>query len=337
MTRLEKILRQWRGSPSSGKHSATISLDIGSHTTKVLAGQRIVIHPTCFIQHQPTHAVLAVGKSAISMLGKLPKDARAVFPIRSGKVIDSHDLQIYLDAILKDYVSRNLISFLYPQELRVAVTFPDQVPQLEVWRKTLRKWGQRITVVAIADALWTQVKTNRVFTLEGCVIDVGAMTTKLFLYTGEQKVLSKVAEFGGDTVTDEMLQALRQEYHLEVGWVTAEQLKVKVLQYSHSSQKHTVQGKDLVSGLPVTKVIDDSAFDPSKKALLVHIVQAFTQLCQAATPELVAKIYESGIYLTGGGSVVPGLAKVLQTELKLPIHQATTSQEDLVRGLAIYR
>jgi rod shape-determining protein MreB and related proteins len=337
MTRLEKLLRQWRGSVSSGKQSLMVCLDIGSHTTKILAGQKIFHQPTCFIQHQPTRAVIAVGKSAISMLGKLPKDARAVFPVRAGKVVESQDLQVYLDSTLKEYVSRNVVSFLNPQELRVVVTFPDHSTQVEVWRKVLKRWGQRVKVVAIADVLWTKVRTNRVFTHEGCVIDIGAMTTKLFLYTGEQKVLDKVADFGGDTVTNEMLQTLRQEYHLEVGWVTAEQLKIKVLHYGQSSQKHTVQGKDVVSGLPVTKVIDAVAFDSSKKVLLKNVVQAFTQLCQAATPELVAKVYESGIYLTGGGSLTPGLVKVLQTELKLPIHQASTPQEDLVRGTAVYR
>jgi rod shape-determining protein MreB and related proteins len=335
MTRLEKILLRVKRFAGNNKQTRSIYLDIGSHTTKILADGEFITEPTCFVHHLPTQSVLAVGERALRMFGKLPQDSVAVFPVRAGKIVDGKLFQFFLDAVLQAYIARGVQAFLHPPKVIASTNYHLHHTQSEAWKKGLKQWGHNVKVMTVNEALWKHVISERIFTDEGCVIDLGAMTTKLFLYTSGKEVATQFMECGGNTWTQEVIQTLRKECHIEVGWMSAESLKTKVFHFGQKSQKHTVHGKDIVTGLPVTKVIDDSVFAPQKEKVVEKISELFEKLCQQATPEVIAKIYESGVFLTGGTSRVPGLPEILQTTLKLPVHLSRSPQRDIVHGLSV--
>ena len=335
MTRLEKILLRVKRFVGDNTRTQSIYLDIGSHTTKLVVDGVFVAEPTCFVHHLPTQSVIAVGERALRMFGKLPQDSVAIFPVRAGKIIDGKLFQLFLDAVLQRYLSRGILAFLYPPKVVVSTNYHVDHTQSVAWRTALKQWGHNIKVLTVHEALWNHVVAERIFTDEGCVIDLGAMTTKLFLYSSGKEVAAQCMECGGNTWTQEVIQVLRKEYHLEVGWLSAEQLKTKVLHFGQKSQKQTVHGKDIVTGLPVTKIIDDTVFTSQNMKVVDTIHVLFEKLCQQATPEVIAKIYELGVFLTGGASRVPGLAEVLQTRLKLPVHLSRTPQRDVVHGLSV--
>lgn len=337
MTRLEKLLRRFGVMGSGRQRTADVFLDIGSHTTKLLIGESLTIHPTCFVQHQASMAVLAVGDQALKMLGKLPEHTRVVFPVRFGKVQDQVQLELFVQSILQDSISQGIQTFFSPHRLHLAVLHPEQSAQHRAWEQSLKSWGRVMPVQSCANAIWQSVRNQHLFTGDGCVIDIGAMTTKFYMYTNGNVVSQKILECGGDTWTHEVMQALRRESQLEVGWVTAEYLKTKAIQFERSSQKHSVQGKDLVTGLPTTRVIDEDVFAEKKHTLLKQLVEVFQQLSQQSSPELVAKVRETGVYLTGGGSRIKGLAKHVEQALKLPVHASRFPQRDVVQGLSALR
>lgn len=313
----------------------SVCLDFGSHTTKVLSSARTVSqYPSCFIRHVSSGAVLAVGDRVANMLGKLPSDVEAVFPVRGGQVVDTLGFAQFTRAILQDFLPQTSFSFLRPVKLRAAILHADHQTQRKVLEDTLRQHSWKVSLMPAAASLWSAVQAQRLFTNQGCVIDIGGMTTKIYLFAEGELSSSQIAEFGGDAWTSEIIQVLRQECHLEVGWITAEQLKHIALHFGGKEQKHTVQGKDIVTGLPTTKVISDKLFLPGSKKLVDRVITAFEEACQNAQPELVAKMLERGVYLTGGGSSIPGLSTMLQDTLKLPLYVAQRPLEDVVRGVA---
>lgn len=313
----------------------SVCLDFGSHTTKVLSNSRTLsIYPSCFIRHVTSGDVIAVGDRVTKMLGKLPSDVEAVFPVRNGQVVDTQGFEQFARAILQDFIPSNVLSFLKPMKVRAAILYPEHQTQRSVINHMLRQYSWREKLIPASEALWSVVRAQRLFTNQGCVIDIGGMTTKIYLFAEGQLSSSEVAEFGGDAWTADIMQMLRQECHLEVGWVTAESLKRTALHFGGKEQKHTVQGKDVVSGLPTTKVVSDHIFLPGAMRLVSRVITAFEEACQNAQPELVAKMLERGVYLTGGASQVAGLSSVLQETLKLPICLAKRPQEDVVRGVA---
>lgn len=335
MTPLEKFVNRTRLRPRNSDQIGQICLDVGSHTTKVLLdGKMIRMYPTCFLQHVHNREVLAIGQKVVQMLGKLPSDVAIVFPVRNGQIIDSDGYNKLTKAILNEFVRQDFFSFLRPVELRSAVLFPQYEKQREVQEKALRQLSYRKKLIPQSEALWKAVQASRIYTTQGCIIDIGGMTTKLYLFAEGQLVSSRVLEVGGDDWTTEILQSLRQQSHLEVGWVTAEQLKHSALRFGGKEQKHTVQGKDIIHGLPTTKVISDQIFMPGANRLIKRVIQGFEEICQETTPEIVARILERGVYLTGGGSQMKGLAAVMQQTLKLPVISAKNPQDDVVRGMS---
>jgi len=268
------------------------------------------------------------------MLGKLPSDVEAVFPIRSGQIVDTLGFAQFTKAIFQDLLPTTMFSFLRPAKLQAAILYADHQTQRKVLEDTLRQHSWKVALLPASATLWSVVQAQRLFTNQGCVIDLGGMTTKIYLFAEGELSSSQIAEFGGDAWTTEIMQVLRQECHLEVGWITAEKLKHTALHFGGKEQKHTVQGKDIVTGLPTTKVVSDKLFLPGSTKLVERVITAFEEACQNAQPELVAKMLERGVYLTGGGSSIPGLSTLLQDMLKLPIYVAQRPQEDVVRGVA---
>ena len=336
MTPLEKFVHRAKLRPRSSDQIDQICLDVGSHTTKLLLDGKIVrMYPTCFIRDTQTHQVLAIGQKVLQMLGKLPANVSVVFPVRNGQIVESEGYTQLVKAILQEFTKDNIWSLLRPVSLRGALLYPQYQTQQTVMSKALRQVSYRSSILPMAETLWQAVRASHVYTTQGCIIDIGGMTTKFYLFAEGQLAGSKILDFGGDAWTTEVIQSLRQQSHLDVGWVTAEALKVAAVRFGSKEQKHTVHGKDIVTGLPTTKVISDQIFMAGANRLLKRVIQGFEEVCQEATPEIVAKILERGIYITGGSSQMKGLAAVLQQTLKLPVTLAKNPQDDVVRGLAV--
>ncbi len=312
-----------------------LCLDIGSHTTKLLLnGKTVRRYPTCFLRHVHTNSVVSVGPQVRKMLGKLPTDVVPVFPLRVGQVVDSEGLTQFIKVLLQDYNPGGLSSFFRPPQIECALLYPQLDMQRTAIGKAVRQISYKVKFQPVSAALWQFVKAKNISTGQGCVIDIGAMTTKVYLFAENALAGSRVIEFGGDDWTTKVIQALRQDSHIEVGWTTAEELKVAAVHFGGKEHKHTVQGKDIVTGLPVTKVVNDQIFRAGSDKLFLRLIDLFEEVFQESTPELVAKILERGVYLTGGGSQLKGLAAMLQDTLKLPVTVAKYPDEDIVRGLA---
>ena len=56
------------------------------------------------------------------------------------------------------------------------------------------------------------------------------------------------------------------------------------------------------------------------------------RLVEITPPELSADIYQTGIYLTGGGALLRGLDKRIAAKTKLPVHVAEDPLRAVVRG-----
>ncbi len=338
MTRLEKFLKQMGWGSHSSRKSKRICLDVGSHTTKICVDGRVLPYqPTCFLQHKTTGSILVVGERAGKMLGKLPNDILPIFPVRLGKITDTEAYSQFVNILLQPFVKGGLWTFFQPTHLQAVELFPEQLTQRRALFSGLRQVSRHVTLFSMADVLWDRVVSEGIFTREGCIIDIGGMTTKIYLFAEGQLSVGQVYQFGGDSWTEEVMQTLRRQYHLEVGWLTGEQFKQKVLHFGGPQHKHTIQGKDIISGLPTTKVVTEDVFEAGSRALVARLIQSFQEVCQAASPELITRILERGVYLTGGGSQIPGFGLVLEEALKLPIITANQPQEDVVRGLLVGR
>ena len=78
--------------------------------------------------------------------------------------------------------------------------------------------------------------------------------------------------------------------------------------------------------------------DDAREAItptIKQITQAVLDTIEATPPELVADITEGGITLAGGGSLIPGFAKLLSQETNMPVLVAEDPLTAVVRGCSM--
>ena len=78
-----------------------------------------------------------------------------------------------------------------------------------------------------------------------------------------------------------------------------------------------VKGRDLKTGLPRDAVITSSELLEVLRRPARYIVEEVLSVLEMTSPELVADIAKNGIILTGGGSQIWGMDKMIQERTEI--------------------
>ena len=84
-------------------------------------------------------------------------------------------------------------------------------------------------------------------------------------------------------------------------------------------QTMQVKGRDLVTGLPKELIISQRQIAEALAEPVAQIIDTIKKALEQTPPELASDIVERGIMLTGGGSLLANLDKVLRRSTSLPI------------------
>ena len=94
----------------------------------------------------------------------------------------------------------------------------------------------------------------------------------------------------------------------------------------------TVSGRDIMSGLPRTITIGATEVREALREPINEIVEAIRTTLEETPPELASDIMEKGIFLTGGGSLLRGMDKLIQAETSLNVSVAAQPLQCVVTG-----
>ena len=94
-------------------------------------------------------------------------------------------------------------------------------------------------------------------------------------------------------------------------------------------------GRDLMTGIPKVVQVNHKQIAAALEKSILKIEEAILKALEMSPPELAADIYESGIYLTGGGALLQGLDKRLAQRTKLAVHVAEDPLQAVVRGTGL--
>jgi rod shape-determining protein MreB and related proteins len=325
-------------------NSSGMALDLGSSQTKVVFQDHVVFHqPTCIALHRRNGEVVAIGQAAVELLGKTPKHIEVIFPIRRGKVQDIAGMQLFVQLCLQSILRQKLsthtaINRVFRPPVTVAVPTETSNAEKEMLQKVFREVGfPRVSFVTQLEAayhhLQKQKKVGRVFAL----VNIGAMTTEMAFFAQHQMVVYRSLAVGGDNFTRAALHEMQKQYHCQVGWQTAEKVKINVGLIAPSgvqkNKKMVVRGRDILTSLPTTVQVAAEDLTPVYQPFIDDILQSIADLFQDAAPEVMAEGLDQGVMLTGGGSLLAGLAPILEEGLRTPVHISPSALEDVVRGL----
>jgi rod shape-determining protein MreB len=291
-----------------------IGIDLGTASVLVyIKGQGTVLQePSVVAIDTNTDTIVAVGAEARSMIGRTPGNITAVRPLREGVISDYSITEKMLKYFINKAVGRHLL-----RKPRIAICVPSAVTEVErrAVEDAARQAGARQVFVIeepIAAAIGAGIDISQ--PRGSMVVDIGGGTTDVAVISLGGTVASSSIKIAGDNFDENIIRYMRKKYNILIGERTAEDLKINIgTAYRRMMPvSMDVRGRSLVTGLPrVINVKDDEIQDALTESVS-SIVEVVHQVLEQTPPELASDIYERGIVMTGGGSLLDGLDKLLR-------------------------
>ena len=318
--------------------SHDIAVDLGTANTLVsLNGYGIVIdEPSVVATNRRTKRVIAIGEKAQAMIGRTPRSILAAQPLVNGVVSDfevtEHMLRHFINTIHKDH--KVLI-----QRPRMVVGLPHGVTEVEkrAVEEAARAAGARkiwLIEEPVAAAIGSGLDIDNE---EGSmIVDIGGGTTEIAIMANNQVVAARSIRVAGDDMTEAIIDFIRDEYNLQIGQRTAEEVKTEIglVKTRTKSKSMVVRGRNIITGLPQEMELTSQAIKKPLNKVIRPIVDNVKALLEEAPAELVSDIMKKGITLTGGGSRIPGIDSMIKKETKVKVKSPKNSLTAVVEGAA---
>ena len=318
-----------------GWFSNDLAIDLGTATTLVyVRGRGIVLNePSVVAIERKTEKVLAVGTEAKKMLGRTPGNILAIRPMKEGVIADFEMAEQMLRHFIRKAHNRN--TFVRP---RIIIGVPSRITQVEqrAVRDSAELAGAR-EVYLIEEPVAAAIGAGLPITEPSgnMVVDIGGGTTDIAVLSLGGIVYSESVKVAGDRMDDAIMNYVKKKYNLLIGDHMAERIKVEIGSAYPFEEKKTimVKGRDLISGIPRTLVLDDSEIREALHEPISTIVNAIKVALENTPPELAGDIIDCGIVLTGGGSMLWGMDTRLREETGLPIITVDDPLTSVVLGV----
>lgn len=323
-----------------------VGIDLGTANTLILVrGRGIVVRqPSVVARSKKGKRVLAIGEEAKRMFGKTPDSIEAIKPIRGGVIADFDATE----AMLKYWISQIHRGGGWLPKIprpRVVVGIPSGVTEVErraVQEAALSAGARAAFLIeeSMASAIGAGIPV-----LEPAghiIVDIGGGTTEVAVISLGGVVINKSLRTAGEEMTSAIISLARSKYGLLIGEATAEEVKIQIGSASPMTtgkQKgelvHVARGRDLETGLPKSIKFTSTEVREALSQVINQIIFAIQEAIEETPPELVSDLLRHGLTMTGGGSQLRGLTKVVADAVKMAVWLADKPEETVVRGCGI--
>jgi rod shape-determining protein MreB len=306
------------------KFSHGLAIDLGTANTLIyVKGKGIVLNEPSVVavrvDEKGANKVLAVGKEAKMMLGRTPGNIVTLRPLMDGVITDFE----IVEAMLRHFIRKvhNRRTLVRP---RIIIGVPSGITQVEkrAVRESATSAGAS-EIYFIEEPMAAAIGAGLPITepIGSMIVDIGGGTTEVAVISLGGIVYVKSVRVAGDKLDEAILQHIKREHNFLIGIGTAEIIKTTIGNALPSDQVDTaeIKGRDLATGIPKILTIDS---DEIRRAISEHvqtIVETVRTALEQTPPELSADIVDTGIVLTGGGSLLKNLDARLREETNLPV------------------
>ncbi len=311
-----------------------IGIDLGTATVAVaVRGKGIVTRePSVVAMDKNTGRLLKVGAAAQRMLGRTPGNIVAIHPLQGGVISDFDMTERMVRELLRKVIS---FSLLKP---RVIISVPSGITEVEeraVIDAGIRAGARKVYLMEapVAAALGAGVDISKA---EGhMVVDVGAGTTDIAVVSLSGVVQSESIKTAGDAFDEAIIKYIRKKHNLLVGKTTAEELKKSIgcVFPKPDEMSIEVKGRCLMTGLPRMVSVSSTEMIEAFDEVSEQILEAIHRVLENTQPELVADISENGIVITGGGALLWGFDRLIESSTSIRTRIADDADMCVAYGL----
>lgn len=314
--------------------STDMGIDLGTATVLVyIKGRGIVLNePSVVAIEQQTGKTLAVGEEAQRMLGRTPGNIVAIRPLREGVIADFDVTEIMLKHFISKVCKRRRLF-----KPRVVVCIPAATTSVEkkaVIEAVMRTGVRDAYLIEEPRAAALGAELDIFQPSGSMVVDIGGGTTDVAVLSMGETVVSCSVRVGGDKFDEAIARYVKKEFNMLIGERTAESLKIQIgsAYPGNRNLSMEVRGRDLVTGLPRSITVTTEQVTEAIHEPLWIIIQGVRQVLERTPPELAGDIIEKGIILTGGGSMLDGLYKIISEQMGVPVYLADDPIGSVVKG-----
>ena len=327
-----KYFTQW--------YSTDLAIDLGTANTLIYAkGHGVVLNEPSVvaIQHvagiRGKKNVIAVGREAKSMLGRVPYSIEAIRPMKDGVIADF----TITEQMLKHFIrSIHAKSFLRPSP-RIIICVPcgsTQVERRAIRESALAAGASEVYLIEEPMAAAIGAGLPVADACGSMVVDIGGGTTEVAIISLGGMVYKGSVRIGGDKFDEAIVNYIRRNYGMLIGDQTAENLKKQIgVAYPSAEYKEMeVTGRNLAQGMPQSFTVSTTEMLEALNEPLNGLVTAIKIALENTPPELSSDIADRGIVLTGGGALLKDLDKMISEETGIPVILADEPLTCVVRG-----
>ena len=294
--------------------SNDIGIDLGTASILVyVKGKGVVLkEPSVAAIDSDTGRILSIGEEARLMIGRTPGNIVAIRPLRQGVISDYTVTEKMIKYFINKAIGRH--TFRKP---RVAVCIPSGATEVEkkaVEDAAYQAGARDVAIIEepVAAAIGAGIDISK--PAGNMIVDIGGGTTDIAVISLGGPVVSTSLKIAGDDFDEAIIRYMRKKHNLLIGERTAEDIKIQIGAAYKRPEMVTmeVRGRNLVTGLPKTIIVtSDETLDAIQENAL-QIVESVHSVLERTPPELAADIFDRGIVMTGGGSLLWGLDKLIQ-------------------------
>ena len=316
------------------RKGADLGIDLGTATVLVyVKGKGVILkEPSVVAINKVNNKILAVGEEARKMIGRTPGNIVAVRPLKDG-VISDYDIT---EKMLKEFIKKACggKKIIAP---KVMVCIPSQATEVEkraVIDATKNSGAKEVYLIEepLSAAIGAGIDITKP---DGnMIVDIGGGTTDIAVISLGGVVIRKSIKSAGDRFDEAIMKYVRLKHRIMIGDKTAEDLKINIgCAYKDARDcSYVMKGRNLVTGLPDQVEITSEEIREALEEPVGLIVDGVKSILEKTPPELASDIIEKGIIMTGGGSLLYGLDKLIEVSTGLSVKIAENSVEAVVEG-----
>jgi rod shape-determining protein MreB len=323
--------------------SNDLAIDLGTANTLIYMRDRGIVldEPSVVAIRQEggpngKKTILAVGKEAKQMLGRVPGNIEAIRPMKDGVIADF----TITEQMLKQFIKMVHETKLLKPSPRIIICVPcgsTQVERRAIRESALGAGASQVYLIeepmaaAIGAGLpVSEASGSMVVDIGGGTTEVGVMSLGGMVYKGSIRV-------GGDKFDEAIINYIRRNYGMLIGEQTSEAIKKTIGSAFPGSEVRDmeIRGRNLSEGIPRSFTVTSNEILEALTDPLNQIVTAVKVALEQTPPELASDIADRGMMLTGGGALLRDLDRLLLEETGLPVHIAEDPLTCVVRGSGI--
>lgn len=318
-----------------------LAIDLGTANTVIFQDGKIVLdEPSIVAINNQTGKVVALGRTAKQMYERTNPNITAVRPMKDGVIADFNAAELMIKGFIKEVNSKR--HSIFTPNLRCVIGIPSGSTEVEI--RAVRDsaehaGGNDVYLIYEPMAAALGIGLDVQAPMGNMVVDIGGGTAEIAVVSLGGIVVQNSIDTAGDVFTSDIQQYLRQQYSIRVGEITSEKIKIAVgavtPDLDEEPEPYVVSGPNMVTSHPVQITVTPQEIALCLDKSITKIEQGIMSVLEQTPPELYADIVENGIYLSGGGALLRGIAKRFTEKIAIPFHVAEDPLRAVARGTCI--